>query len=85
MVMKTKTTKDKTMQRYFECYGINKKGKFDTQYVNFNLVFGTGYQTFEPKKNQLKKHSSFKSISYFRVVDGEPIYNDKNELIRVQY
>ena len=46
------------MQRYFECYGINKKGKFDTQYVNFNLVFGTGYQTFTPKKNELKKKTS---------------------------
>ena len=64
------------MQRYFECYGMNKEGKF---------VFGTGYKTFNPKKNQLKKHSSFKSISYFRVVDGEPIYNNNNELIRVQY
>ena len=73
------------MQRYFECYGINKEGKFDTQYVNFNSIFGTGYTTFTPKKNELKKHSSFKSISYYRVVDGVPIYNDNNELIRVQY
>lgn len=73
------------MNRYFECYGINKQNRFDTQYVSFNSVFGTGYQTFTPKKNQLKKHSSFKSISYFRVVDGVPIYNENKELIRVEY
>jgi len=78
-------TKETKMQRYFECYGMNREGKFDTQYVNFNLIFGTSYSTFKPKKNQLKKHSSFKSISYFRVVDGQPIYNDNNELITVQY
>jgi len=73
------------MQRYFECYGINKEGKYDTQYVNFKSIFGTGYFTFTPKKNELKKHSSFRSISYYRVVDGTPIYNDNNELIRVHY
>ena len=73
------------MKRYFECYGINKDGKFDTQYVCFNDLFGTSYNTFTPKKNSLKKHSSFKSISYYRVVDGVPIYNDNNELIRVEY
>ena len=76
------------MQRYFECYGINKQGKFDTQYISFNKMFGmfgNDRQTFSPKKTELKKHCSFKSISYFRVVDGEPIYNDNNELIRVQY
>ena len=73
------------MNRYFECYGINKEGKFDTQYVNFDLVFGTGYVTFNPNKNQLKKHSSFKSISYYRVIDGVPIYDDNNKLIKVEY
>lgn len=73
------------MERYFECYGINKQNKFDTQYVNFNLIFGTGYKTFTPKKNQLKKYSSFKSISYYRVVDGVPIYDNNNNLIRVEY
>ena len=73
------------MNRYFECYGINKENKFDTQYVNFNLVFGTGYKTFTPKKNQLKKYSSFKSISYYRVVDGVPVYDQDNKLIKVEY
>ena len=79
-------TKETKMQRYFECYGMNREGKFDTQYVNFNLVLGTGYSTFKPKKNQLKKHClGLVSISYFRVVDGQPIYNDNNELVTVQY
>ena len=56
------------MQRYFECYGINKQGKSDTQYVSFNKMFGmfgNDRQTFSPKKTELKKHCSFKSISYF--------------------
>ena len=75
------------MQRYFECYGINKQGKFDTQYVSFIKMFGFGNdnQTFSPKKTTLKKHSDFKAIHYFRVVDGVPIYDDNKKLIRVEY
>ena len=55
------------MERYFECYGINKQGKFDTQYVSFIKMFGFGNdnQTFTPKKTALKKHSDFKAIHYF--------------------
>ena len=76
------------MQRYFECYGINKQGKSDTQYVSFNKMFGmfgNDRQTFTPKKTELKKHSDFKAIHYFRVVDGVPIYDDNKKLIRVEY
>ncbi len=75
------------MERYFECYGINKQGKFDTQYVSFIKMFGFGNdrQTFTPKKTALKKYSEFKAIHYFRVVDGVPIYDDNNKLVRVNY
>ena len=84
-MLKQKMEGKNKMQRYFECYGINKKGTYDTQYVNFKSIFGTSYFTFKPNKNELKKHSSFRSISYYRVVDGTPIYNNNNEFIRVQY
>ena len=86
--MRSETMKGLIMQRYFECYGINREGKFDTQYVSFNKMFGmfgNDRQTFSPKKTELKKHSEFKAIHYFRVVDGVPIYDDNKKLVKVNY
>lgn len=73
------------MNRYFKIYGWLDDNRTSIQYVDFNLIFGSGYATFKPTKKQLHQHSNFKSIINYQVIDGLPIYNENKELIGVEY